>query len=60
MATHWIASGLLAHSDAVKARNELLEDSDVDDPDCLEVGCYITRNKEMRFGVKLVYAEDGA
>lgn len=60
MADHWIASGLLTHADAVKARNELIEDPDIEDPDCLEVGCYITKDKQMRYGVKLVYAEDGA
>lgn len=59
MSDHWIVSGLLTHTEAVKARNELLEDPDIDDTDALDVGCYITKDKEMRFGVKLNYGEDG-
>lgn len=58
MSAHWVVSGLLSHADAVKARNELIEDPDIEDTDCLEVGCYVTKDKEMRFGVKLVYSDD--
>lgn len=58
MADYWVASGLLTHWDAVKARNELMEDPDIDEPDYLEVDCYYTKDKQMRYGVKLVYPED--
>ena len=60
MADQWSVSGLLTHTEAVKARNELLEDPDIEDTDSLEVGCYITKDKLMRFGVKVVHGEDGA
>lgn len=59
MADHWVVSNLPTHTEAVHARNELLEDPDIADPDCLEVSCYITKDKQMKYGVKLVYPEDG-
>lgn len=58
MADHWVIFNLPTHNDASKALNELLEHPDIDDPDCLQIGCYITKDKQMKYGVKLVYPED--
>lgn len=60
MADYWIASGLLTHTDAVKQRNELLEDTILEAGQTLEVGCYYTKHKELRYGVKIKdEADDG-
>lgn len=56
MKAYWVASGLLTHLDAVKVRNEMIEDPEQDDGH-LEVGCYQTKDGKLRYGVKMVDAE---
>lgn len=62
MAHYWIASGLLTHSDAVNACNELIEDPDIfaglEDGHELVVDCYFTKDKQLLYGVRIVHPED--
>lgn len=55
--TYWVASGLLTHMDAVKARNEMIEEPNPEEEGQLVVGCYHTKDGQLRYGVKMVDAE---
>lgn len=58
MSGYMIASGFLTHSEAVQALHELSEDPDIGGSENLDVDCYYTKTKELRYGVKFLDPED--
>ena len=56
--TGWERQGFTTHMEAVKARNEMLEEVNPEDADRLEVDCYILKTGEMRYGVRFVEEDE--